>query len=1275
MKKIVKTQKTFFRNKVVTKKYLKEILFWSFRNFGMVRSVFLVDSLKQLGFYYATQGGISISIEDLKVPPLKTETINLANQEMDNAEFKCFRGELTEVERYQQLADNWNITSETLKNQVVNYLKNFDPLNPVYMMAFSGARGNLSQVRQLVGIRGLMAGPTGDIIDIPITKNFREGLTITDYMISAYGARKGLVDTALKTADSGYLTRRLVDVAQDVLIREIDCFTNRGIFLFKLDDGNGTIVSLRDRILGRILAKDVFQSKTNEIIGVRNQQISPVLAKRIEEEGIPQVIVRSPLTCELTRSVCQKCYGWNLAQAKAADLGEAIGIVAAQSIGEPGTQLTMRTFHTGGVFTAKSSGQVFSKVSGQIFLPSKLETFSIRTSRGTEGLVLKDNAKIEIVNFRNQVYQVSLEKETILFVKNKEFVKKGQILALLHKTLKTFGKKEKRSVFSSLSGEIFFNKKQSAREKIKPAEYAFDTNQSGLLWVLSGKVFNIPQCAKITQYKFSKLKPLSSFAKIKLSTYKGGVVKVFPSYLSNQRKSYKLKLLVENFLLENSEVYKGFYKKNFSNDKKFDQCIVKTGKNKFFYLNGKLNFNFKKESILGEQINTSYRTKTGGLIHYVKLKLNSFTRKPKNKKYEVTQGGGILFLPEETFLINKDVSVLKVEGGTWVDYNTELATNVYNKVPGFVQVIETNNIVNKIIVKPGSFINLKNEAISYSFDKKLLFPGEQLFDTYEIKDLTYCEIFNSLFGLLLLLRPVHLYELPKVKREKNPSNLQGNGNKFKEIVSVTFKNGQRVFTGRKSAVNLIKTKLIFKNTERNLKGLKANVSFSEQQNKQISLEFNVFENIFSEKDIPNGIDSNQLNFSLFLKDGHYVEPYTLLGNIDLLSRTSLRIKHLKERKHNQYRRVLIVSDDDYKTLFSEDKNNIEKSRKFIRAGDLIGNKQISLNSGKIIKNNGNILKIRKAKPFLFSEGAEVFWFNKDFIKEHEELGALFYEKAQTGDIVQGLPKVEEVLEARRSKVLIKSPKNPGIALNILRERKKNSKFIYVSRHGFNFYSLANKQELFMNPGIFTDVGYPINARLGNPHITINYLNYCYKMFLEPYEASYRSLRKTQSYLVNAIQGVYNSQGVHISDKHLEVIVKQMTSKIRVNNRGDSGILPGEYIDLEHTHHMNTILRKTNAKEIFYRPILLGITKASLLTESFVSAASFQETVRVLTEAAIEGKVDWLKGLKENVIIGRLIPAGTGFNAYEHISDLSVRLPKTKTSLKKLKKLSISDKSN
>src|SRR6476469_2831035 len=240
------------------------------------------------------------------------------------------------------------------------------------MMAFSGARGNISQVRQLVGMRGLMADPQGEIIDLPIKTNFREGLTVTEYIISSYGARKGLVDTALRTADSGYLTRRLVDVAQDVIIREIDCGTQRGIPLRSMTDGDRVLIPLKDRLFGRVVAEDVVHPQTGEVIAPRNQDLSDDLCQMIAKANVEEVVVRSPLTCEATRSVCQHCYGWSLAHAHMVDLGEAVGIITAQSIGEPGTQLTMRTFHTGGVFTGEMARQVRASYEGTIRYAKRL---------------------------------------------------------------------------------------------------------------------------------------------------------------------------------------------------------------------------------------------------------------------------------------------------------------------------------------------------------------------------------------------------------------------------------------------------------------------------------------------------------------------------------------------------------------------------------------------------------------------------------------------------------------------------------------------------------------------------------------------------------------------------------------------------------------------------------------------------------------------------------------------------------------------------------------
>jgi DNA-directed RNA polymerase subunit beta' len=263
--KMTKTKK-LFRNKSVDKKQLKQIMTSSFQDFGLMKASYLATKLKDIGFHYATQAGLSLSIEDLRVPPIKSNLLRSANENVSMAELEVKRGEITEVERFQKVINTWNTTSETLKDRVVQYFKETDPLNSIYIMAFSGARGNLSQVRQLVGMRGLMADFNGQIIDLPIVTNFREGLTVTDYIISSYGARKGLVDTALRTADSGYLTRRLVDVAQSIIVRQKDCKTQNGIQLTEVRHGNNLVVSLEERILGRRLAFPMtFLLKTSSL--------------------------------------------------------------------------------------------------------------------------------------------------------------------------------------------------------------------------------------------------------------------------------------------------------------------------------------------------------------------------------------------------------------------------------------------------------------------------------------------------------------------------------------------------------------------------------------------------------------------------------------------------------------------------------------------------------------------------------------------------------------------------------------------------------------------------------------------------------------------------------------------------------------------------------------------------------------------------------------------------------------------------------------------------
>ena len=410
-------------NKIMDKKSLNNLLLQVYLEFGGAKTASLANALKNLGYKYATKSGTTISIKDLAVPENKKDLLKQAEDEIKKSTHRYLKGEITEVERYTKVIDTWSETTSKLTESVV---ENFDKLNPVYMMAFSGARGNLSQVSQLVGMRGLMADAQGQIIDLPIKSNFKEGLSVTEYIISSYGARKGLVDTALKTADSGYLTRRLVDVAQDVIIRADDCHTDKYIRMKAISDGEKDVVSLADRLLGRTIAEDVKDENGNVVIP-SGTTLNRSDVKKVAKLKIKELNVRSGLTCGLEYGICQKCYGWAMTTQKLVDIGEAIGIIAAQSIGEPGTQLTMRTFHTGGVF--KGSGairEVIAKNDGEVV--SKVVTREFRTRHGDVVQITNYEADL-VVKTKKGEEKYHIPAGSKVLVKAGDVIKKGEKLA------------------------------------------------------------------------------------------------------------------------------------------------------------------------------------------------------------------------------------------------------------------------------------------------------------------------------------------------------------------------------------------------------------------------------------------------------------------------------------------------------------------------------------------------------------------------------------------------------------------------------------------------------------------------------------------------------------------------------------------------------------------------------------------------------------------------------------------------------------------------------
>jgi DNA-directed RNA polymerase subunit beta' len=417
-----------FYNRVAGKAQLGDLIWRCYKVCGHERTVATLDRLKEAGFREATRSGCSIGIDDMIIPKEKTQEIDAAQKQISDVEKQYRKGVITPGERYNKIVDIWTHCTDQIANVMLKTLENNQgkrEYNPVSLMVDSGARGNRQQVRQLAGVRGLMAKPSGDIIEKPILSNFREGLTVLEYFISTHGARKGLADTALKTADSGYMTRKLVDVSQDVIIREEDCGTSNGIWVSAIYEGEDEVVKLSERLVGRFSADTIADPRNPKVKLIEaSQEIDEIKAKEIDSSGVEKVKIRSVLTCESKYGICRNCYGRNLATGAVVKLGEAVGIIAAQSIGEPGTQLTMRTFHIGG--TAASvfkQPQIKSKVEGTL----RYNDIRIVELEDGNNIVLNKNGNVSILGEDGR----ELENHTVVIgavisIKDGQRVKKGE---------------------------------------------------------------------------------------------------------------------------------------------------------------------------------------------------------------------------------------------------------------------------------------------------------------------------------------------------------------------------------------------------------------------------------------------------------------------------------------------------------------------------------------------------------------------------------------------------------------------------------------------------------------------------------------------------------------------------------------------------------------------------------------------------------------------------------------------------------------------------------
>lgn len=1444
-----------YQNTLIAKKQLRQLLAWSFTNYDSMQACLLADELKYLGFKYASQAGISISIEDLRIPFVKKGILKKANQEIHNSQKIFLKGKITDVERFQKIIDTWSLTSESLKTQILYYFNNYDPLNSVYIMAFSGARGNLSQVRQLVGMRGLMSDPSGQIMNLPIKKNFREGLTITDYLMSGYGARKGIVDTALKTANSGYLTRRLIDVSQDIIIREKDCLTTRS-FLFSIKNFSNPS-TMYEKILGRVLNKPILDFKTSSVIAQQNISITPELIEKFKERNISNFLIRSPLTCKLYRSICQKCYGWDLSTENLIDIGEAIGIIAGQSIGEPGTQLTMRTFHTGGIFTSEKRQQIISPINGVVQFYRGLKTVVVRTNRGEDVLVTKNSGSLVLIpeiNSENLI-KIDIARNTILFPKNNQYISKDTVIGELINSNKQT-KTEIKTILSDACGEIFIPK---LKQKIN------ELNNNQLIWILKGQFYNSPRHSFVNFYPDYKLNPLSYIFRTKLINHYTGFV-TFINYKNSLNEGF-LKTKNHKYSLPNSkfeQLNSSVLNKNY---------LLTVGTLKYFITINKKYFKpylqLTRNEKFGTLITNSFLTLTGGTVFYnvkstfqkektisfykseyfyqaeflelEKLILNTIKqlKKAKKKKLKVKlqkqlkrvnslklhfkdfykktivprlglrekcfPHRTIIWLGEEVHKIKYDQNILLVEEGDFISKRFELIPNCFSKTSGIVKLSQEKNNFQIISIQSGLVYKGKNKK---KIEKNVYYPGETLFSNITIKDVSLCDSIGLKNNDQFLVRSIQLYEVPYLV--PGPINLEQKRNaqfNIKPVFVNCYKSKQQIYG--KTNLNLISNLLLFKTNN----FFKKNIHIELLNNTfKKSVDFYVVEKLYLNNYILPNLRDKNIQPCFLIQKNQFVSNYNILGYLETLTFNSREIVKFKIKKQNE-KQIFLISNDDCITVKKSDipdknvndfilsKSNLAKTGKiiiendkvftiqkgrpyffpnckneslvlktnlqykifpqiksnsnltihqniFVKYYDLrklflrknfnfknipktnsnskyefskffmknarkfysslipqfskkftIANKNSNFqlknvlypncnlydkNKFKELKNNtisrtillqnceliSNPHRKKKVKvdknqltlvqfmehPFTKSTKAiglysitedyfeqdmnSLFCKNTEFIDSGKTLGLLNLEKEITGDIVQGLPRIEEILEARKKNVMAK---------RIQTNQKKGL--------------LTQKTSLDINYE-FKKVGTAIkeNDKI-NPHKLVKvYFNYygllkffsCdrtnsfkYGRLTTNYDASRKSFKKVQLFMLESIQSVYKSQGVSINDKHLEVIIKQMTTKVLITSEGDTPLLQREVIDLYHIQYINRILKHENKQIASYVPLLLGITKAALNNPSFISAASFQETTRVLTKAAIEGRIDWLRGLKENIIIGHLIPAGTGSPNYRN----------------------------
>nr|YP_010504158.1 RNA polymerase beta'' subunit [Chrysosplenium biondianum]UXE32707.1 RNA polymerase beta'' subunit [Chrysosplenium biondianum] len=1321
-----------FHNKVIDGTAMKRLISRLIDHFGMAYTSHILDQVKTLGFQQATATSISLGIDDLLTIPSKRWLVQDAEQQSLILEKHHHYGNVHAVEKLRQSIEIWYAISEYLRQEMNPNFRMTDPFNPVHMMSFSGARGNASQVHQLVGMRGLMSDPQGQMIDLPIQSNLREGLSLTEYIISCYGARKGVVDTAVRTSDAGYLTRRLVEVVQHIVVRRTDCGTSRGI---SLSPQNGMMPEriFIQTLIGRVLADDIYMG--SRCIAIRNQDIGIGLANRFITFRAQPISIRTPFTCRSTSWICRLCYGRSPTHGDLVELGEAVGIIAGQSIGEPGTQLTLRTFHTGGVFTGGTAEHVRAPSNGKIKFNEDL-VHPTRTRHGHPAFLCSLDLYVTIES-EDIIHNVNIPPKSFILVQNDQYVESEQVIAEIRAGTSTFNFKERvrKHIYSDSEGEMHWS-----TDVYHVPEFTYGNvhllPKTSHLWILSGSScrsnvvpfslhkdqdqLNVHSISAERKY-ISNLSVTNDRARHKFFSFdRSGKSILYYAELNGIVCTDHCKPIYPAILHENYDLLSKRRKNRFIIP---FQSIQEREKEKIPHSDSGISIEipingiFRKNGILAYFDDPLYRRNSSGITKYGTIEVHSIVKKEDLIEY---QGGKefkpryqmqvdrFFFIPEEVHILPGSSSIM-VRNNSIIRVSTRITLNKRSQVGGLVRMErkkkgielkifsgniyfpgETDKIVRHsgILIPPGTgktnskekeskklknwlyvqritptkkkYFVLVRPVVTYEIADGInlatLFPGDLLQerDNMKLRVVNYILYGNGkpIRGIsdtsIQLVRTCLVLNWDQDKKSSSAGEAHASVVKvsttglIRDFLRISVVKSPLSYTGKRNSPS--SSGLIYDNgsdhTNINPFYAKARIQQSLSQNQGTirtllnrNKEFQSliilassncsrmgpFNDVKYHKVIkelikreflipirnslgPLGIALRILNFDSFYdfitRNRILVTKYLQLDNLKQIFQV---IKYyLMDENGRIYNpdtcSNIILNPFNLNWYFFHD-NVCEKPTTIVSLGQFIceniciAKNGPHLKSGQVLIIQVDSIVIRSAKTYLATPGASVRGHYGEILYEGDTLVTFIYEKSRSGDITQGLPKVEQVLEVRSI---------DSISMNL--EKRVNDWNERITK-------------IFGIPW-----GFLIGAEL--------------------------TIVQSRISLVNKIQKVYRSQGVQIHNRHIEIIVRQITSKVLVSEDGMSNVFsPGELIGLLRAERTGRALEEA----ICYRAILLGITKASLNTQSFISEASFQETARVLAKAALRGRIDWLKGLKENVVLGGMIPVGTGLKRLVHRS--------------------------